>query len=661
MVDSESHMSFAQAVHQKAIEIGKLSVEMTTVAGSGHPSTALSLAHLTTVLMYHHMRWDPKDPWNPTADRLILSEGHGVPIIYAAMADLGCVIGKTKSQAREMTRADALSLRAIESPIDGHPNPGLGVHFFDAATGSLGQGLSVAAGVAAAARMDGIDRNAYCIIGDGEAREGQIWEAMDFIVDHRLTNCVPIFNYNALAQSDWVSPQQSADVLARKCEAYGFVIRVIDGHDPDQIRAALNELHVVKNGSRPLAIIAKTIKGWGSISEQGMGKHGTPVKKDKMEAVFAELDQTSKGLGLGGTVVSGQLSINKPKTTDDGQRPTDKSIKISFEEGMEASGLLKDFNAGKGVAPRKAYGAALLALAKADTRVIGLDADVKNSTFAEYLAKNLPEQYLECRIAEQNMFSVAAGLSAAGKIAFCSTFAKFVVRGYDQVEMAINSGANLKITGSHAGVTLAADGPSQMSLPDVAFFRSFCHTKNYAGDPAVRYFFPADAVSCFKLTELMANLNGCCYQRTLRADTKALYKPTDTFEVGGYKVVREGKDIVFVSAGYMVHECLAAADLLAKNGKQATVIDAYSLPLQTRGILDIAQKNGGVIVTVEDNYSGGLDAELATAITAAGADIKLQSLYVNQIPKSGRTPEDVLKYLDLDAASIQKAVAKISR
>src|SRR3982750_1478 len=233
-------MSFELAVQKKAVELGKLSVEMTTAAGSGHPSTALSLAHLVTVLMYHQMRYDPKDPWNPTADRLVLSEGHAVPIVYAAMADLGVAIGKDKAHARAMTRADALQLRAIESPIDGHPNPGLGVHFFDAATGSLGQGLSVAAGVAAAARMDGIDRNAFALIGDGESREGQIWEAMDFIAEHALTNCVPIFNCNELAQSDWVSAQQSAETIAKKAEAFGFVARVIDGHDPEAIGKALN-------------------------------------------------------------------------------------------------------------------------------------------------------------------------------------------------------------------------------------------------------------------------------------------------------------------------------------------------------------------------------------------------------------------------------------
>src|ERR1044072_524483 len=209
------------------------------------------------------------------------------------------------------------------------------------------------------------------------------------------------------------------------------------------------------------------------------------------------------------------------------------------------------------------------------------------------------------------MISVAAGLSAAGKIPFCSTFAKFFERAYDQIEMAIISGANLKITGSHAGVTLAADGPSQMSLPDVAFFRSFCHVKNYAGERALSYFFPADAVSAYKITELMANIDGACYLRTLRAETKTLYKPDDTFEVGGFKVLREGKDLVFVAAGYMVHECLKAADELAKSGKKAAVIDAYSLPLNVNGILEIAQKSGGRIVTVEDNYAGGLEAEIA--------------------------------------------------
>src|SRR4051812_4586832 len=344
-------MSFAAAVNRKAIDLGKLSVEMTTAAGSGHPSTALSLAHLVTVLMYHQMRWDPKDPWNPANDRLVLSEGHAVPIVYAALADLGATItpiGKShdRSAGRPMTREDALSLREINSPIDGHPHPQVGFPFADAATGSLGQGLSVAAGLGAAARMNKIDRNIFCIIGDGESREGQIWEAMDFIADHSLTNVIPIFNCNELAQSDYVSPQQSGETLAKKAEAFGFIVRLIDGHDPEAISKALNELHVVQNGHRPLAIVAHTVKGWGSPSEQGMGHHGTPVKKDKLQSTYAELDKTAEGLGVANYKIDGELKITPPKAK---VAPVErKPIKIApFKEGLAMVGLDKDLDAGK--------------------------------------------------------------------------------------------------------------------------------------------------------------------------------------------------------------------------------------------------------------------------------------------------------------------------
>jgi transketolase len=648
-------MSFESAVNRKALDIGKLAIEMTSAAGSGHPSTALSLAHLITVLMYHQMRWDPKDPWDRASDRLVLSEGHAVPILYAAYADLGGFIGKTKAEGRAMTRADALSLRAIDSPIDGHPHPQVGFPFADAATGSLGQGLSVGAGLACAAHMDGRDRNIYVIIGDGESREGQVWEAADFVVDHGLTHVVPIFNCNELAQSDWVSPQQSFEGLAAKLNAYGFIVRVIDGHSPGEIKEALGELPVVQNGHRPLAIVARTVKGWGAPAEQGMGKHGTPVKKDKLPEIFAELDKTARDLGVADYKGEGELKISPPKTKAAPEAHT--PIKAAaFAEGMAMVGLDKELTAGKPVATRRAYGAALVALGAADKRVVALDADVKNSTFAEWFAHKFPKQYFECKIAEQNMINAAAGLSAGGKIAFCSTFAKFVMRGYDQLEMAVISGANIKVTGSHAGVTLAADGPSQMSLPDVAFVRSFCHAKNFNDRPAMTYFFPSDAVSCYKLTELMANLDGVCYQRTLRADLKLLYKPEENFPEGGFKVLREGKDVVLVSAGYMVHECLKAADELAKSGKKATVIDAYTLPMTDTGILDIASKNGGQIITVEDNYSGGLDAELAIQIASKGAPIKLKSLYVHHMPKSGREPQDVLDYLGLGMKAILAAI-----
>ena len=350
-----------------------------------------------------------------------------------------------------------------------------------------------------------------------------------------------------------------------------------------------------------------------------------------------------------------ELKITEPPK---GRDRTDTSKLIgnikpaSYANAMKANG--KEGKLGKEFAPRQAYGVALVELGKACDRIIAADADVKNSTHAEDFYKEFPERFMENRIAEQNMISAAAGAAAAGFIPFCSTFAKFVMRAYDQVEMAIIGGSNFKVTGSHAGVTLAADGPSQMSLPDVAFFRSFCHTKNFNGQPAVRYFFPADAVSCYHITGLMANVDGCCYQRTLRAAVKPLYKEDDTdFTVGGCRVVREGKDFTFAAAGYMVHECIKACE---EEGLDATVVDCYSLPMETDKLLGIAEKTNGKIVSVEDNYTGGLDAEIAMAMAHTGAGMKLQNLYVDRVPKSGRTPEAVLDYLHLDAKAIAKAI-----
>ena len=289
--------SFDQVVHAKAIEIGKLSVRATTAAGSGHPSTSLSLAHITTVLMYHAMRWDPEHPHHHGSDRLVLSEGHAVPIIYAACADIG-VTFYPGGKAKIMNTEDLLTLREIKSPIDGHPNPPVGFPFFDAATGSLGQGLSAAGGLAAAARVDKHGKVIYCIIGDGESREGQIWEAMDFIAEHKLTNVVAIFNSNEIAQSDYVAPAQTADHLAAKAAAFGWKVVVVDGHNPSDLIDALKLRTEAMVAGKPLCIVAKTVKGWGAASQQGLGHHGTPVTEKELPHVLAELDQTGVELGV---------------------------------------------------------------------------------------------------------------------------------------------------------------------------------------------------------------------------------------------------------------------------------------------------------------------------------------------------------------------------
>ena len=446
--------------------------------------------------MYGHMRFDPSDPANPAADRLVLSEGHACPIVYAAGSELGLAVGRDLHTRRAMTIDDAMRLRAIDSEIDGHPNPAEGFPFFPAATGSLGQGLSIAAGLAAAARLDGSDKRIFCIIGDGESREGQVWEAVDFIVDYGLNAVCPVFNCNGYGQSDPVSPQQSPEVIAAKLRGAGLDVAVIDGHDPVSIRDVLMEhrRHADDPDAKPFAIVAETVKGWGFVKAAGEGLHGKPLTGDDELAALAELDETATALGVSG--MNGGLKVGLAPTTDS---PTAKcDSPPGFVEAMNTYGQASALADGK-FAPRKGYGTALRALGHTNPHVVALDGDVKNSTYAEYFSKDpdLSHRFFECRIAEQHLISCAAGLAAGGKIPFASSFGKFIARGYDQFEMGFISRLNIKVVGSHVGVNIAADGPSQMALADVAFFRSMAKVQADAGGPGLYILNPSDAVSAY--------------------------------------------------------------------------------------------------------------------------------------------------------------------
>ena len=650
-------MSFESTIHAKAIDLTRLSYEMTDAAGSGHPTTAASLAHLITVLMYSHMRYEPANPLHPCSDRLVLSEGHAVPIVYAACADLGVAIGKDKENWRPMTRDDALTLRAIDSVVDGHPNPIEGFPFFDAATGSLGQGLSVAAGLAAAARLDEVDRRVFCIIGDGESREGQIWEAVDFIKDHKLSAVLPIFNCNVYAQSDVVSPQQSPETTANKLQALGYEVITIDGHDPAQIRDAFSRHAQAMHDpdAQPVTVIANTQKGWGSPSQQGHGHHGKPATGDALAKALEELEETGRQIGAAADqpLKPGLMSPQKPATPVV-QRPA------GLKQAANEFGLGAMIESGK-MATRRAYGVALRALGRSDSRVVALDADVKNSTFAEdfYKDPDLAHRFFECRIAEQNMFSVAAGLSAGGRVPFASTFAKFVTRGYDQIEMAVNSGANFKVVGSHAGISLAADGPSQMSLPDIAWFRSFATATNHKGHPAFYLLQPSDAFQAYALTLAMAEHDGPCYMRTLRPNVEFLYGDNDQFQLGGHEILSEGRDLLIVAAGYMVHQANAALEKLDAQGIDATLLDLYSIPFDADAILDLANENNGMILTLEDNYGAGIGSAVADAVSADGGGFNVHQMHVRRIPKSGRTTDEVMAYAGLGVDDIVAHAMKL--
>ncbi len=645
-------MSFDSTVHSKAVDLIKLCYQMTAAAGSGHPTSSASIAHIVTVLMYQHMRWEPANPGHPASDRLVLSEGHAVPIIYAACADLSVAFGQDPASARPMTVEDVMTLRAIDSPVEGHPNPMEGFAFFDAATGSLGQGLSVAAGLTAAARLDEVDRRVFCILGDGESREGQVAEALDMIRDYRLNAVCPIFNSNQYGQSDAVSGQQSAECLAAKLAACGFQVLTIDGHNPSAVADALSRhaQSVHDPEAAPVAIIAQTVKGWGSPSQQGHGHHGKIATGAACDKAIEELEATGRQVGA-----TADMTLKIPAITATKPQPQAVGEVVNFSEAATAMGL-SDALENRRMATRQAYGMALCALGQADASVVALDADVKNSTYAEWFSKDeqLQERFFECRIAEQNMVSFAAGLSLAGKMPFVSTFAKFVMRACDQVEMAVNSGANLKLVGSHAGISLAADGPSQMALPDVGFFRTWTTMARHDGQPGFYLLNPSDAVQAYGLTQLMAAHGGPCYMRTMRPDVEFLYNDGDSFTLGGHETLTEGRDLLIVASGYMVHEANKALEKLDAEGIDATLVDMYCLPFDAEAILDLANANNGYILTVEDNYGGGFGSAIAEAAAADGGGFTVRQMHVRRIPKSGRTPDDVLNYCGLSADHIVK-------
>lgn len=652
-------MSVEAAVHAQAIEIDRLSLEMCAAAGSGHPTSAMSIAHIVTVLMFQTMRWSTDYPDYPTSDRLVLSEGHAVPAVYAAAAKLGVMVGKDPENRRKLTLDDLKNLRSAASELEGHPNPMEGFPFFDCATGALGQGLSVAAGLAEAARLDGMDKRIYCIIGDGESREGQIAEALDYIVDRKLRAVLPIFNCNEYGQADRVSGQQSPETLAGKLEAFGFDVTTIDGHSPREIKAAFDKFldTDVSRAGKPMAVIARTVKGWGSPSVQGGGWHGKPPTGEQLKRALAELDEKRVQL-TSALASSDQFTIEPP--ADYAPAPSKEGEVPGLSEFMKRNDMESALHAGT-MATRRAYGIALRALGQVNDRIVVLDADVSNSTFAEMFKKDpaCAARFFECKIAEQNMISVGAGAAAGRKVPFCSTFAKFVTRAYDQIEMAIYSGSNLKIVGSHAGVTLAADGPSQMGLPDVSWFRSFTTMRDHRGNPGCYVLQPADAYAAYALTQVMAEYEGCVYMRTMRPDAEFIYSDDVVFNLGGFEVLNEGRDVALIAAGYMVHEANKALELLDKAGVSATLVDLYSLPFETEGLLDIIGQNNFNVVTIEDNFGGGIGSSVAEALLESGDAVKLRQLHVRQIPKSARTPEEVLSMNGLTAQHIQKATMEL--
>jgi transketolase len=594
-----------EAIREKARLLRIHSMRMTTAAGSGHPTSCLSCAEIMAAVFFHAMRFDPKNPNAISGDRFVLSKGHAAPILYAALAEAGVF-----PISRLMT------LRQITSELEGHPTPLIpGV---DAATGSLGQGLSVAAGLAHGAEISGSDAHVYVLMGDGEMAEGNVWEAAAFAAHASITNLTAIADVNALGQSERTMYQHDMEIYQRKFESEGWRVEIIDGHDAAAVVAALD--HARATSGKPTAILAKTEKGHGvSFLADRDNWHGKPLSPEQLEKALAEM---------------GALP---PIIPDDGKSYARTSLPVPPDFPAPAP---PDYPAGAQVATREAYGFALKKLGAVNPKVVAVDGDVKNSTFSETLQKAYPERLIQGYIAEQNMVALSVGLAAQGLVPFAATFACFLSRAYDQVRMAGVSRASIKLCGSHCGVSIGEDGPSQMGLEDLAMFRAI---------PGATVFYPSDPVSAERVTESAARLPGITYIRTSRPKTAVLYSTTEEFPAPGFKVLRQSADdaVTIVAAGITVHESLKAADQLKAKGIAARVVDLYCVkPLDGAKLGAEIRAGKGKLVTVEDHYhEGGIGEAVLAALADAGVfPSAVKRLAVDRVPHSGKQDELIDKF-----------------
>lgn len=612
--------STIDAIKEKARRLSILSMMSTTAAGSGHPTSCLSAAELMAGIFFYAMKINPKDPNSKDSDRFVLSKGHAAPILYAALAEAGVF-----PESRVMT------LRQFSSELEGHPTPRIpGV---DAATGSLGQGLSVGAGLAIGALLDKSPTRVYVLLGDGEMAEGQVWESAEFAGHYKLDNLTVLADVNALGQSEPTMYQHDMEIYRRKFESEGFAAEVIDGHDVAAVLAALDRAKATKG--RPQAILASTIKGHGVSFAAGKEHwHGKAFSKDELAIALKEIGET----------------INVPPD------PGKSYARTSLPEPPDfPSPPAPDYADGKPVATREAYGFALKRLGGVNPHIVAISADVKNSTFSEIFQDAFPDHFYQGYIAEQNMVSTGVGLAARGKVPFLDTFACFLSRAYDQVRMAAISRSNINLCGSHCGVSIGEDGPSQMALEDLAMFRA-------VHGSAV--FYPSDAMSAERLTETMARRAGINYLRTSRPKTPILYSKDEKFPVPGFKVLRQSAQdrVTVIGAGITLHEALKAADQLKSQGTAVRVIDLYCVkPIDGKALAREIGATNGRLITVEDHWpEGGLGEAVLSALAQAGVTpSKSRLLAVNGMPHSGK-PEELVDAFGISARQIAAAAREIA-
>jgi transketolase len=593
------------------------SIRSSSAAGSGHPTSSMSAAELMAVLLSKYLRYDFSDPANPNNDHLIFSKGHASPLLYSMYKAAGAI-----------TDAEMLTFRKLGSRIEGHPTPVL--PWVDVATGSLGFGLPVGVGVALAARrLDQLDYRIWVLCGDSEMAEGSIWEAFEHAAHEGLDNLTAVIDVNRLGQRGETMHGWDLTSYAARAEACGWRAIEINGHDVDEVDRAYAD--AVDTRGRPTVIVARTHKGRGvKAVEDQPGAHGKPL--DDPDEAIEEL----------GGIRHLSVSVNPPPSNGKPHQ---------FATG---AGDLPRYELGHEVATRRAYGDTLAALGTIRGDVVALDGEVSNSTYAELFKNAHPERFFEMYIAEQQLVAAGVGMQVRGWTPFVSTFAAFLTRAYDFVRMAAVSRADLRLVGSHAGVSIGQDGPSQMGLEDLASFRA-------VHGSTVLY--PSDGNQTAALVAAMADRPGITYMRTTRASTAVLYPPGEDFPIGGSRVLRSGPDdvVTVVGAGITLYEALTAADTLAGEGIPVRVIDLYSVkPVDAETLVDAARATAGRVVTVEDHWpEGGIGDAVLDALGGAGLTLRVEKLAVRIMPGSG-TPEELLAEAGIDAGHIAAAVRRLA-
>jgi transketolase len=590
------------------------SIRCAAAAKSGHPTSGMSAADLMAVLVGNHLRYDFDDPGNAANDRLVFSKGHASTLLYAIFRAAGAVSDE-----------ELLEYRSFGSMLEGHPTPL--IPWVDVATGSLGQGLPIGVGMALAGKyLDRLPSRVWVLCGDSEMAEGSMWEAFEHAAHYELDNLTAIIDVNRLGQRGETMVGWDVDVYRDRAHAFGWAAVEIDGHDVDAIDRAYTEAESISG--KPTVVIARTIKGKGvQAVENQPGWHGKAL--DDPDAAIEEL----------GGMRNIYVDVAKPEAGEPHRFETGELELPRYELGDE-------------VATRKAYGDALAALGAARGDVVALDGEVGNSTFAEIFAKAHPDRYFEMYIAEQQLLAAAVGLQARGWNAFVSTFAAFFSRAYDFIRMAAISRANLRLAGSHAGVSIGEDGPSQMALEDIASLRAI-HSSTVLH--------PCDANQTAKLVAAMADTDGIVFLRTLRPNTPVIYDADEDFSIGGSRVIRssDDDDVTLVGAGVTVHEALKAADALEEDGISARVIDLYSIkPIDADTLLAAAEATGR-IVTVEDHFpEGGVGEAVIAALANSDERPRVVQLAVREMPRSGK-PAELMSAYGIDAEHIASAARQL--